>query len=208
MGLTFFHLGSLTIPAVWVAATLAIVLAALLNKLLVKSNIADWYWNSFFLYVLVWKLSYIIFNFKMFLDLPSSVLYFNGGTKGHLLALTILSIYLLFFAVKKYPTIYEESAPSFLLYFICYEIIINSLESGFNEGFGHLILLLAFLFFLNSYKKKQHKLSIQMYLFMLLIELLILSFFNTLFSLETLTFIWLGIIVLSLSIKPARRIRT
>lgn len=188
------------------AAILAIILGSLLNKLLVRRTPTDWYWNSFFLYVLVWKFSYILINPKMFLNMPFSAIYFDGGTKGHLLALIIVSIYLLFFAVKKHISIYEESAQMFLFYFFCYEIIINSLEKNIVESFIHLILLLSFLFILISFKKKQ-KAWIQVFLMVMLIELLMISLFDTLLSLEGLIFSWIGIIVLLLSNRNARRTR-
>lgn len=38
-------------------------------------------------YLLVWKLSYIVFSFEQFKESPTSILYFDGGIAGHVLAL-------------------------------------------------------------------------------------------------------------------------
>ena len=159
-------------------------------------KVADWYWNGFFIYFLVWKLSYILFNFRMFSDMPFSIVYFNGGTKGHILALVILSIYLLIFAPKKYPSIYQECAQIFLLYFICYEVIRGFLEKNTFETFIHLTLLVGFVvLFLLSLKKTKNPLSNQLLIVFILLELLIKSSFGTALSMDALPFIWIGLIV-------------
>ncbi|MFJ5622850.1 hypothetical protein ACIQD3_08945 [Peribacillus loiseleuriae] len=177
--MTYFNFGSLTIPAIWLAASTALILAALFNRVVARERVGDWYWNGFILYFLVWKLSYIVFNLNMFLDIPLSLVYFNGGAKGHILALSILSFYLLFIAVKKHPSINGESAQLFLLYFICYEVVINTLEQSVIETLIHFILLTGYLFLLYFLKKKKITLSSQMFIVMVMLELLIFSLFHS-----------------------------
>jgi hypothetical protein len=199
--MTYFQIGSLALPSIWLAVVGALFIASLFHKVLTSKKVGDWYWNGFFLYFLTWKLSYIMFNLTMFLDMPLSNIYFNGGIKGHLLALAFLSLYLLFIGGKKHPFIYEESPRLFLLYFSSYEVIIHLLEKSWIDALVHLSVFAGFLFLLNSLKKKERLLSIPLYIVLMLLELLILSIIGTIFSLEALTFIWIGLIVLILPKK-------
>lgn len=155
--MTYFNIGSLTIPAVWIAVALALAIADVLNRVILGSKVGDWYWNGFFIYFLTWKLSYIFFNLKMFLNLPFLIVYYNGCTKGHILAIAILTLYLALIAVKKYPAIYRDAARIYLFYFISYEIIRNALNRNTAEVIFQLILLagyVSFLFYLH--KKIRH----------------------------------------------------
>ncbi|RST77124.1 hypothetical protein D4T97_001090 [Siminovitchia acidinfaciens] len=196
--MTYFQVGSLAIPAVWIAVVGALFVASLFNWAVMGKKVEDWYWNGFFYYFVSWKLSYIVFNFNLFLDMPMSVLYFNGGEKGHALALVILSIYLLV-ALKRFPFLYEESSRLFLLYFISYQVIVGFLEKSSLEMFIHLVLLFGFLLLLQ--KMKKILISSQMFLLFVFLELLIISLFNSFFSLESLTIIWMGSIVFILGMK-------
>ncbi|VEF46530.1 Uncharacterised protein [Bacillus freudenreichii] len=202
--MTYFQVGSLAIPAVWIAVVGALFVASLFNWAVMGKKVEDWYWNGFFYYFVSWKLSYIVFNFNLFLDMPMSVLYFNGGEKGHALALVILSIYLLV-ALKQFPFLYEESSRLFLLYFISYQVIVGFLEKSSLEMFIHLVLLFGFLLLLQ--KMKKILISSQMFLLFVLLELLIISSFNSLFSLESLTIIWMGSIVFILGMKADKGAR-
>ncbi|WP_213021039.1 hypothetical protein [Siminovitchia terrae] len=204
--MTYFQVGSLAIPAVWVAASGALFVAALFNRAFMGKKVEDWYWNGFFYYFVLWKLSYIVFNLGLFLDMPLSVLYFNGGTKGHIFALAILSVYLLVFALKRFPFLYEESAWLFLLYFTSYQVIIGFWDKSSLELFIHLILL-GILLILLSQKNKKSLTSRQIFPLFILLELLIISWFDSLFSLESLTIIWMGLIVFILTIKADKGAR-
>lgn len=46
-------------------------------------------------YLIVWKLSYIIFSFDNFIAAPTSLLYFDGGVYGHVLALLTIGVTIL-----------------------------------------------------------------------------------------------------------------
>ncbi|RAL21473.1 hypothetical protein [Thermoflavimicrobium daqui] len=199
--MTYFQLGSLSIPATWLAVSIALLTASFMYRVLTGTKVGEWYWNSFILYFFVWKLSYILFHFNLFVNMPLSILYFNGGTKGHIVALITLSLYLLFIAVKKNSSIYEESTCLFLLYLIGYEVIFHLLEKNGLEAAIHLILFTCYLLLFTSLKKKKGLLSYQMFLLWILLELLIISYFHTIFSMEAFTFIWAGVTVLILSKK-------
>lgn len=126
--------------------------------------------------------------------MPLSIVYYNGGTKGHMLAVAILSLYLLFIAGKK-----KEMAQVSLLYFICYETVINILEQDWIEMIIHSIVLLGYLFTLYILNRKKTLLFNQLFTVFILLELFVFSLFHSILSLEALTFSWIGIITLILS---------
>lgn len=196
--MTYFQIGSLAFPAVWLAVLSALFIASLIYRFLTSHKVGDWYWNGFFLYFLTWKLSYILLNLNMFVKMPLSFIYFNGGTKGHFLALTLLSLYLLFYIGKKNPGIYNALSHIFLLFFISYEVIILLLESNWFAAFTQFIVLASYLFLVNYLKKGDKLIPSTLMIVWILMELLVLSIFNTMFSLETLTFIWIGLTILVL----------
>jgi len=199
--MTYLNVGSITIPAVWIAIFITLFITPLIYRILYKKKVEDWYWNGFFFYILVWKLSYIVFNLKMFLDMPLSIIYFNGGTKGNILGLAVLSFYLFFIAAKKYRSFYEHSAQIFLLYYIIYEAVVSLLEQKAIEGLCHSILLIGYLLLLYYLKKNKLRLSAQLFIVVFLSELMIMSIFSSFFSKVVLTFSWIGCTILIAFIK-------
>lgn len=191
--MSYFQIGSLSLPSIWLAVVASLFTASLFHLVVERKKVGEWYWNGFFLYFLTWKLSYILFNFNLFIDMPLSVAYFNGGTKGHLLALALLSTYLLFFAGKKDPSVYKETTLIFLLFFISYEALIHLIERNMIESIVHIILLACFIGLLFILKRKKKLITGQLFFLFLLLELFLISFFNTILSVEALTLIWLGI---------------
>lgn len=190
--MAYFHVGNLTIPAVWLAALLSLAAASILYRITTRTKISDWYWNGFFLYILVWKGSYLFFNWKMFLEMPLSILYFNGGIKGHILALAAFTVYLVMRARKLYPTFTKEGTTIFLFYWICYEIIINILEKNTMEMIIQIVMLAGLVGFLVYHHKQKLIFSDQWFWFILLVELFVVSFFQPLLSTEVMTFLWVG----------------
>lgn len=164
-----------------------------------KEKVKEWYWNAFFYYFLIWKLSYILFHFNLFIRNPLSSLYFNGGVKGHFLALIIISFYLLFFSGKKYSFKNREVEKLLLFFIFSYQVVINIFEKNTIELFLHTVLLAGFLCLLFYLKKKTLLFSAQMFVLMMMIELLIWSFLHSIFSVLAVTFVLLSIIALLLS---------
>lgn len=196
--MNYFQVGNLTVPATWIAVLAALILANILNRLLGHKKVSDWYGNSFFLYFVIWKLSYILFNIEMFINVPCSIIYFNGGVNGQLLALIFLSFYLLFIAPNKYPSIHIESPRIFLLFYFSYEVILNIIVKDY---LGSLILSLPLITLLFILKNRKKLVSSQLLILLMLLEILFISLFGTLLSIETLSFIWIGIIILIISRK-------
>lgn len=196
--MSYFTIGSLTIPAIWLAVLLTLFITSLLYRFAFGRKLDDWYWNGFFLYFLVWKLSYILFHFDMFLDIPLSIAYFNGGIKGHFLALVSLSIYLFYILEKKRQPIHREATMLFLLFFIGFETIHYALETNVPAVLLNLLLLIGYVVLLKGNKQS---FSTQLFFFIFLLELFIISFFQSILSIEILTFSWLAVIAYTLSIR-------
>lgn len=205
--MTYFHLGSINVPAVWIAVSAALVLSFFLSRGIVGDKIGEWYWNGASLYFLAWKLSYILFNFEMFLETPLSLIFFNGGTKGHFFALAILSIYLLYIVNKKHPYVYGVAPQIILLYFFSYEVVINLLEKNITETLVHLSVLAGYLVILVILKQRRIHFSNQLFLFLILLEFLILSVFQSIFDRESFTFLWMGILTLII-LRKLKEVKT
>lgn len=187
------QIGNITISVVWIAVFISFLFASLILRLFRKSS-GDWLWNGFFLYFIVWKFSYALFNFTFILKNPLSLLYFDGGIKGHFLALLLLGVYLYFF-VRKTGETYEEISLVLPAFFISFELILRYLEGNILETAFHLGLILIFLYGAWGISQKKQKLLSQWVWIFLLSELLIINLFRPLFSLDSVTlFLFMGIL--------------
>ena len=196
--MTLYQIGNITMPAVWIATLIALAVSAVVWRAISGEKIGEWYWNAFTLYFLVWKASYILFNFEEFLDFPMSVLYFNGGASGHMLALAALSAYL-WMAVKKHPGLYRDALPVLLLFFVGFEAALAMLEQQWAASVLHTILFVSIAAFLYASRKRAIAGSTQIYILFVLAEGLILSLFQPFFSIEPLTFSWLALTAFALA---------
>ena len=91
--MNYLILGQLSIPITWLAFILAILYSDFRNKH------ADHFTNKrieqlVWVYLFIWKFSYILFSWNSFMKAPLSLLYFDGGKYGHLLALTVMIVLL------------------------------------------------------------------------------------------------------------------
>ena len=83
--MTYITLGQFSIPIAWIAFFIAILYSDFRNKN--KDDHTDKIISRlFWFYVLIWKLSYILFSWESFVQAPMSILYFDGGLKGNILA--------------------------------------------------------------------------------------------------------------------------
>lgn len=196
----YLEIANITIPALWVAVVAALFIASAIYRFFSREKVGDWYWNGFFLYFLIWKLSYILFHLDMFIDIPLSILYFNGGTKGHLLAILLLISYF-FFISKRNLALIETSIHTLLLFFLTYEVVIHLLEKNWVESLAHLLVFTFYSSMLFFLFKKKRVISKSIIIFIILLELFLFSIFTTLFSIEAFTLIIIGLTVLLLSKK-------
>lgn len=192
--MNYITFGRFTLPADLLAAFAAIFIGALIYRLKEKKSIDDWYWNSFFLYIAIYKLSYALFNFKMFIDTPLSLLYFNGGTKGQILAFAGIALYLLWIARKKSSSINtQDYLPVYFIFFMLFWTALFAFSEDFLAAALQALFLLGFLVFYFS----KTKLNLQYAILFLMLEVLILSLFSDLFSLENLLILALGFYLLT-----------
>ncbi|MEH7441393.1 hypothetical protein V7201_03570 [Bacillus sp. JJ1122] len=191
--MNYITVGRFTLPVDLLAAFAAIFIGAIVYWLKEKKSIGDWYWNSFFIYIAISKLSYGLFNFKMFIDNPLSLLYFTGGTNGQILAVAGISLYLFFITRKKDSGINrEEFLPAYLIFFLLYETVLFAFSENLPAAAVQAALLLGFIF---CYFKKAG-LNQQLSILFLMLEALILSLFSDLLAVENLLLFALGIILL------------
>jgi hypothetical protein len=85
----WFIIKSSTIPSSWVAVLLAILLTGIIVWRKFGKETEDWFSDAAILFLLVWKFSVVITDFEMIIDSPLSILYFNGGSVGVFLGLSI-----------------------------------------------------------------------------------------------------------------------
>lgn len=191
--MNYITVGRFTLPVDLLAAFAAIFIGAIVYWLKKKKSIGDWYWNSFFIYIAISKLSYGLFNFKMFIDNPLSLLYFTGGTNGQILAVAGIALYLFFIARKKDSGINrEEFLPAYLIFFLLYETVLFAFSENLPAAAVQAALLLGFIF----YYFKKAGLNQQLSILFLMLEALILSLFSDLLAAENLLLFALGIILL------------
>lgn len=188
--MNYITLGRFTLPADLLAAFAAIFIGALIYRAREKKSIGDWYWNSFFIYIAIYKLSYAVFNFKLFIDTPFSLLYFNGGMEGQILAFLGIAIYLFWLTRKKGSIIKaEEYLPGYFIFFLLYWTGLFAFSQDFLAAAIQAILLgLFILFYL-----KNLKLTAEYAILFLMLEALILSLYSNLLAVENLLIFALGL---------------
>jgi hypothetical protein len=100
-----FQLGPLSIKYEWAILfaagliTYAVVKKAIHSKPFSK-DFLDTLFNIVFIWIIIYKLSILLFRPSLLLTNPLGLLYFNGGNKGAILALIVCLIYL-FWTFKK-----------------------------------------------------------------------------------------------------------
>lgn len=191
--MNYITVGRFTLPVDLLAAFAAIFIGAMVYWLKEKKSIGDWYWNSFFIYIAISKLSYALFNFKMFIDTPLSLIYFNGGTNGQVLAFAGIALYLFFITRKKDSGINKnEFLPVYFIFFLLYETALFAFSLNILAAAVQAALLIGFIL----YYFKKAGLNQQHTILFLMLEALILSLFSELLAVENLLIFALGIILL------------
>lgn len=181
----------LTVPAVWVSVLMAAAAASLLMRAATGRKLGEWFWNALALYILAWKLSYIIFNLQHFLDMPLSILYFNGGLYGHLLALALLLAYLAFMR-RKHAALAEQAANAWLLFFLAYQTILQLFEGQLMQALLQASLLAAAVLSIRLLAKRPDVPDSLLLAAFFTVELLILSAFGPLLTWQNATLLVLA----------------
>ncbi|HSO57878.1 MAG TPA: hypothetical protein VLQ66_06540 [Paenisporosarcina sp.] len=100
----WYIIKSLTIPSSWLAVLMAILITGIIVWRKFGKETEDWFSDTAILFLLVWKFSVVLTDFEMIIDSPLSILYFNGGSVGLFLGLSVaLSKLLWKFRRKQWP---------------------------------------------------------------------------------------------------------
>lgn len=190
IALTYLTIGRFTIPISLLSLIIAIFSVALLYKIMQKKSLDDWYWNSFFIMIGISKLSYILFNFQLFIDTPLSILYFDGGSKGLILGYITLAIYLSFIRINK-----SEFIHAFLLFLISYQGIQFAFEPNLIAAILHLALIGGYIGLSSRDNEYNPANSTQVFVLVILLEGIMLSLFGNVLSTENLLLIGLGLLI-------------
>lgn len=199
--MNYLTIGRFTVPADLLAAFAAIFLGAMVYWLKERKSIGDWYWNSFLIYIAIYKLSYALFNSSIFFDTPISLLYFNGGTSGQILAFIGIAIYLFISSRKRENSIRkQESMPGYFSFFMIYETAMFALS---YEIIAAMVQAAIWAVFLVGYFKGI-RLTEQIGLLFLMTEALVLSLYSDLLLVENLLLLGLGVYLLVFHVKIGR----
>lgn len=156
----YISLGQFNIPVAWLAFILAILYSDFRSR---KVGVAT---NKLlehlvFTYILVWKFSYILFSLSDFIKAPLSLVYFDGGLKGHVLALVVLAFILY---RKRQILVWAD----IWIYWARVVAIFSVIGLGFQEHWLYAVIWLLVLVLIE--RKYQHGL--------LLGQFLLLAWFN------------------------------
>lgn len=190
----------LTVPAVWISILLAAAAVSLLMRAAIGHKPGEWYWNALALYILTWKLSYIVFNLQHFLDMPLSILYFNGGLYGHLLAIALLIGYLAV-AQRNHAAVAEQAATAWLLFFLAYQSILHYFEAEFVQAALQTALFAAAIVAIRMLGKRPDVPNGLLLAAFFTVELLILSVFGPLVTWQNATLIVVAAFTIALYIR-------
>ncbi|KOP63782.1 hypothetical protein AMS59_23870 [Lysinibacillus sp. FJAT-14745] len=91
----WFSIRTLTLPATAVALLVAFFIVWLVLRVQFPKNWAGVYGDAVFTFIVVWKFSIIVTDFKAVIAQPFALLYFNGGTIGVFLGVLAASLQLL-----------------------------------------------------------------------------------------------------------------
>ncbi|MDS9470344.1 hypothetical protein [Sporosarcina pasteurii] len=88
----YFLIGNMSVPSTWIATVLAFFIAYGAVRLKYGKQPSLLLADAIFNFVIVWKLSVIVTDWKTVIQFPLSILYFNGGKIGVFLGLLAASI--------------------------------------------------------------------------------------------------------------------
>lgn len=85
-----FLIGNFTAPSTWVALIIAFILSYIAIRLKFGKQAANRFGDVIFYLIIIWKLSVIITDFKIVINAPFAIVYFNGGLAGFILGLAFV----------------------------------------------------------------------------------------------------------------------
>jgi len=88
----WYSIRALTLPATAIALLVTFFMVWLILRLQFSKKWSEAYSDAVFTFILVWKFSLLITDFKAVVAQPISLLYFNGGTIGVYLGVIVASL--------------------------------------------------------------------------------------------------------------------
>lgn len=88
----WYSIRTLTLPATAVALLITFFIVWLILRLQFSTKWSELYSDAIFTFIIVWKLSLLVTDFKTAVSNPITLLYFNGGTIGVYLGVIVASL--------------------------------------------------------------------------------------------------------------------
>lgn len=88
----YYQIGKMTLPSSWIAIVFAFISAYFFIRLRYGKKEAELVSDQLILLLLVWKFSVVLTDFQTVRQSLWTILYFNGGTFGFLLGVTVIAI--------------------------------------------------------------------------------------------------------------------
>lgn len=193
--MSFITIGNVTVNIEWAAFLLAFVLYTVVEKFINK-KISGWFEDAVFTYIIVWKLSYIVFQFPLFIKNPLSVLYFSGGVFGHMLGVIVALILFIRKMKKNNEQIkWSQAFFTFASFYFVWQGCSFILEKQYVVG---IVVMALYLFIV--YRMRVNDSTVFVYLLMLLNSVLF-AYDQQLFSIKGWVFIGVTLFVLSFLIQ-------
>lgn len=185
-------MGNITVKTEWVAFVLAMLLFILVEKFIYKKT-TSLFQDALFYYILVWKFSYILFEWSIFIKNPMSVLYFSGGIWGHILGVVVGGSLLIYRTKKQNEKlIWNDWLYSFTEFYLLFLASVIFLSGYWVIG---IIILVAYVLIAIN---KSMKYSPHWMFILILLNYILLSLHQKIFSLEGWTFMVINVITLTL----------
>lgn len=197
--MSFIQIGNVTVQIEWVAILLAFLLFIAGEKWILKKDSA-YFSDIFFYYILTWKLSYVLFDWAIFVDNPMSLLYFHGGIKGHWLGILIAILLFIFKANRQKERLdWSQLLFSFASYFLFYQSMLFILSKQTIVGALFVILTFVVLYQARTFSDGYS-------LFFILVNACLLAFRQQISKIEGWTFIAITCIGLVATVTQEKRI--
>lgn len=184
-------IGKFTLQAELLTFFITIFAVSILYKAVMQKSLSDWYYNAIILYIVIYKLSYITFQFDLFIKTPLSILYFDGGWKGQVLAFIGLAIYLVMITTKRYELLKSEFIPTYFIFVSIYSLLQQAFLAHYVVAFINIMFLGTFIWI---YLKSNVAHENQLFIFLLLVQAILLSFSSGL-SITHILMLSLGVIL-------------
>lgn len=191
----YFLIGKVSIISSWIALTLSFVIAYSVVRIKYGKEAALLLGDVVFYFILVWKLSVLVTDFKTVVEFPLSIIYFNGGTVGIFLGIGVAALKV--FIEMTNNRISNERLISFFIGILIIQSMYQVLVALMNEGsslirFVTVVSFTAFTLVLWLFDKQLKEMPMQLILLMIGLHLFI-STLQPAGLLQTPMFVALGV---------------